>query len=691
MDADVDMDSGTAPVLPIPRRQMAAVEHPALLTSLQRGLDSFGGRADYSQIVNPSDPQTSVPMFLRHNDPASGMLSSHSAATHNVVLAVHVPRRTGMRRKRGTNGPWEVGPDVATAGAKSYKNHKNEAGEDKDRPPGDALAGRDATRLRQQLQETSGQYRTEVVGIVKHSHRYRGLADFQQSTHDSGFVTKFAEDILPGELSKLRNFSITPGVAAPPNVDLPPPPFFTSMGLPFPYFYTQNPFVREVVSSHDGAVRLVNSTAASPLAGYLLAYDEEPVPTAPPQALAPITGRRRVAILDAMRRAVEERPVWTRRGLINHMTAATGLPLTENRLKQYFGHVCYQFKGGPWRDTLVRYGVDPRTDPACRQYQTMQFKLHKHEGRKAAYWHTVEEDPATEAVAAENGAGRRGKHVAILLETADAVAAGAGTATAPASSSMQSRKDTHVFDGRGYCDDGKIWQVCDLYDPVLAKLLAEAPVRPECERMGAGWYHQGTWAKARAIMKIKLVAIRFGRFVDDSSFGDSLAVPNETPRVGAIRSINIPVPNLNLTPEELTAISSRAYHGKPERRRKRGMNSLSVPLFIAKKSGDATTKATGDGGGEAVSGRDSRGGEQRDGQGQDEGDDGVEDAEDEENEIADMDEDDEVDEEGEDDQGDREGEEYDEEEEGGEDDEVEQAGRVAIKEEIMEDVEGVDV
>ncbi|CAK7216404.1 tau 95 subunit of transcription factor TFIIIC [Sporothrix bragantina] len=659
---------------------MAAVEHPALLTSLQRGLDSFGGRADYGQIVNPSDPQTSVPMFLRHDDPTSGMLSSHSAATHNVVLAVHVPKRTGMRRKRGTNGPWELDRSVSS---ETVQN-----GASAGRPPGDSLAGRDATRLRKQLQETSGQYRTEVVGIVKHSHRYRGLADFQQSTHDSEFVTKFAENILSGELSKLRNFSITPGVAAPPNVDLPPPPFFTTMGLPFPYFYTQNPFVREVVSSHDGAVRLVNSTAASPLAGYLLAFDEEPIPTEPPQALAPISGRRRVAILDAMRRAVEERPVWTRRGLINHMIAATGLPLTENRLKQYFGHVCYQFKGGPWRDTLVRYGVDPRTDPSCRQYQTMQFKLHKHEGRKAAYWHTVEEDPIAQEATAEEG-GRRGKHVAMPLETADAAAAGGGTAAATDASSMQHRKDTHIFDGHSYCDDGKIWQVCDLHDPVLSKLLSEAPVRPECERMGAGWYHQGTWAKARAIMKIKLVAIRFGRFVDDASFTDSLAVPNETPKVGSIRSINIPVPNLNLTPEELTAISSRAYHGKPERRRKRGMNSLSVPLFIAKKSVDATSKSVGDERGEAESGTDGTSGQQGDEQGGVDGD-SAEDGEDEGNEIGDMDEDDEADEEGDDNQEDGEGEEYDEEEDEDEEENEEgKAERIAIKEEIMEDVEGV--
>ncbi|CAK7265304.1 tau 95 subunit of transcription factor TFIIIC [Sporothrix epigloea] len=671
--------SDTAPVLPIPRRQMAAVEHPALLTSLQRGLDSFGGRADYGQIVHPSDPQTSVPMFLRRDDPMSGMLSSHSAATHNVVLAVHLPKRTGRRRRRGTNGPWEPVP-AAAGSAATGASTKHLAG--------DSMAGRDAAQLRHKLQETAGQYRTEVLGIVKHSHRYRGLADFQQSTHDSEFVAKVAENILPGEFSKLRKFSITPGVAAPPNVDLPPPPFFTTTALPFPYFYSQNPFVKEVVSSHDGAVRLVNSTAASPIVGYQLAFDDEPVPTGPPAALDPITGRRRVAILDAMRQAVEERPIWTRRGLVNRMVAATGLPLTENRLKPYFAHVCYQFKGGPWRDTLVRYGIDPRTDPACRQYQTMQFKLHKFEDRRTAFWHTVEEDPdavpqATTTTTVEEGA-RLGKHIATPLESAEAAAAGGGAASAPAAPSLHHRRDTHVFDGRSYCDDGKVWQVCDLHDAVLSKLLSEAPVRPECERMGAGWYHQGSWAKARAIMKTKLLAIRFGRFVDDAGFDETLTLPNETPRIGAMRSINIPVPNINLTLKEMTAITSRANHGKPGGRRLRGMNSMTVPLFFAKKSG-AAAKAAGDRGGERALEAD-RSREQGDEAITQREDGAAQDEEDDQDEIGDMDEDDEPDEDGDDQQEDGEGEEFDEEDE--EDEEAEDTARLGdTQDEVMRDVE----
>ncbi|EPE05062.1 transcription factor tau subunit sfc1 [Ophiostoma piceae UAMH 11346] len=609
-DSSVQSVASAAPVLAVPARHMAAVEHPALLTSLAHGIDSMNGRADFDQILHPSSAQASIPVFLRYQDASSGAISSHNAASHNIVLAVHVPKRTGRKRKRGQDGPWE---EAAAPEA-------DEAGNLKNRLPGDELEMRDAKLLRRKLQDNAGRYETEVVGVVKHSHRFRGLADFQQSVHDSSFMAKFVDKIMPGDLAKLRQFELTPGIAAAPGVDLPPPPFFTSHMLPFPYFYTQNPFVREV-STSDGNVRLVNSTASAAVAGYLLGFDEEPVPTSPPPGLAAITGRRRM-ILDAMQRAVDERPVWTRRGLVNHMRAATGLPFTENRLKQYFAHVCYQFKGGPWRDSLVRYGVDPRKDPSCRQYQTVFFKLHYQEDRKGACWHSVRERDAALGETAADGAADNGtdkeaadhiKGVHIITPvTAEAInnSTATATTTTPATGNESSgptrvRPDTHIFDGRSYCDDGKIWQVCDITDPLLVSIVADAPQRPTCELVSAGWFHHGTWAKFRAVMKTKLLAIRFGRLIDDVRYESSVStVPHETPRL-VPRSIKVPVPDLNLTPEEETLITHKMYHGRPKKRlRRRGYTSVSVPILATQRAAAATENGTktntGVAGGEAT-------------------------------------------------------------------------------------------
>lgn len=469
-----------------------------------------------------------------------------------------------------------------------------------------------------------------------------------------------------------------------PGIDLPAPPFFTSQTLPFSYSYSQNPFVREVVSGHDGAVRLINSTAANTVAGYLLAFDELPVPTAPPPGLAPIVGRRRLGILEAMRQALVERPVWTRRALVNHMAAKMNLPFTENRLKQYFVHCCYQFKGGPWRDSLVRYGTDPRSDPSFRQYQTLLFKLHRHVERKEGYyWHSlVDAEEGAEELPAdgeqqEEGV-RKGWHVTTPLTTDTAPPAGA--VTQGDGVPITQRRDTHIFDGRNYCDDGKIWQVCDLHDPILRKLLADAPPRPTCERLGSGWYHQGTWAQARAIMKIRLLSIRFGRILDEASFAPTLAVPPQTPRMGTVRTIKVPVPNLELTAEENAVITMRVYHGRPKKRVRQRVTSVTLPIFTEKRNEVVAEEAEGE----------EQDATQKDNaQGNGNGDAEEEEEDDEVEDIEDLGDDDE---EGDDNQGGGgDDEDADEDEDEDDDDEEEEdegmADRIAVKEEILDDMD----
>lgn len=84
---------------------------------------------------------------------------SHNASTHNVLLKVTVPKRTGRKRKRGTDGPWEG--EARPAGDGEQVSSQGRA----DHPK---------TLLRK-LQDNVGNYRVETVGVIKHTHRYRGL------------------------------------------------------------------------------------------------------------------------------------------------------------------------------------------------------------------------------------------------------------------------------------------------------------------------------------------------------------------------------------------------------------------------------------------------------------------------------------------------------------------------------------
>lgn len=320
----------------------------------------------------------------------------------------------------------------------------------------------------------------------------------------------------------MKGFTLEPGIDKSKNSDVIPPPLFTHMSLPFNYFYSQNPYVR---TTADGGT--VNVTAVKQV-GYFIGADD-PTPTGP-QEPPDVTDARFMEVLADLESAFEDRPIWTRRSLLNHL----GKKLDSwNELKKYLNYAAYQFKGGPWRDCVVPYGLDPRTSPKYREYQTVMFKLTKHKRPQG---------PAAVRTY------RRPEKVE--------------ERQAPAGST------SHIFDGETYDTDGKVWQVCDITDPLLRELLDGAAVRPTWD-VSSGWFHGGLWAKVKAIMKTKLVGIRFERQLSRADFAATLQFGDMTPpRSSASGNFHLPLPNLRLTDEELTALRGR----KPPKKKSQGYN-----------------------------------------------------------------------------------------------------------------------
>ncbi len=114
----------------------------------------------------------------------------------------------------------------------------------------------------------------------------------------------------------------------------------------------------------------------------------------------------------------------------------------QSSAKYVYQYVGYVWASGPWRDTVVRFGVDPRNDPGCRRYQTMMFMLDK--------------EPKDS----------RAKYIRSRPE--------------PAKTGHILRRESHLFDGKNVSMDGKVWQVCDITDPLLMELLATTNIRKEC-------------------------------------------------------------------------------------------------------------------------------------------------------------------------------------------------------------------
>lgn len=193
-----------------------------------------------------------------------------------------------------------------------------------------------------------------------------------------------------------------------------------------------------------GNVSLINVKGQPKIMGQSLPYNGSKIPHAPSSQLDPVESLEPALqhLITSARRLLKERPIFTRRALINCLPGKDWETIGANAARHIFQYCGYSFSAGPWRDAIIRFGVDPRQDASCRVYQTMMFMLETQLKDSRARWtHSTPDRRKTEQVM---------------------------------------RKESHLFDGETVSKDGKIWQVCDITEPFLKDLLATGDIRKEC-------------------------------------------------------------------------------------------------------------------------------------------------------------------------------------------------------------------
>jgi general transcription factor 3C polypeptide 5 (transcription factor C subunit 1) len=290
------------------------------------------------------------------------------------------------------------------------------------------------------------------------------------------------------------------------NEEILPPPSMTYHTLPFNWGWHQNPNIAEEVDPVTGKLILTNNSKLVKFKMEYLNHYMESVPQAPSDKIP--DDPQLHELINELKIAFNERPIWTKRAVVNRVSHSPRLYL----MRQALPFVGYRFKGGPFRDAIIKYGLDPRKDPKYRMYQTIYFVLYEGEKRPQG---TPWQDPRTS--------------MNISKKTRKKMDASG-----------------HFFDGKTLILDGRLWQMCDVTDPLLAKLIRDAPVRPEFEPDNEGWFFNGTIAKIKAIMRAKLLAIRAGMKLNDEDFTAALEVPDFVPNRLA-KQISVPVPNVKLS------------------------------------------------------------------------------------------------------------------------------------------------
>ena len=433
-------DAEGAPWYPVGPATFVSVEHPCIVKNIPAALTTLGGLAQLEKLVSEKTMGEEANLCLQP-DRMSRNIASANKVMQNLLVQITVPKRTGRRRKKGSQDPFQF-PDSEMNG--TTPQHQNATNGESSAPPAPNVRA-----LVRALRDIPTAYTVQVLGLIERTHRFRSLPDFVFSTRRSPFMSRVRTQLRPMTYEAAKNFSIGEQHGAGPDGDLIPPPWFTTATLPFNYWYRQGPVAKRAVEVAAGA----GGGAAVPIQATVririqrVAYDAPSVPDGPAADVEPKEpDEARVAKLaEQIRGRLVERPLWSRRALANVLQSPDWATCAKRAL-QYAG---YEFSSGPWRDLVCRFGLDPRSDPKYRVYQAIVFQFDAEVRERHVY-------------ASESRKGGRRQ-----LNISDR----------PLRKGTQS---SHIFDGISVTLDGKIWQVCDITYPLVADIFATPNIRREC-------------------------------------------------------------------------------------------------------------------------------------------------------------------------------------------------------------------
>jgi len=149
---------------------------------------------------------------------------------------------------------------------------------------------------------------------------------------------------------------------------------------------------------------------------------------------------------------------------------------------------CYTFSDGPWRDTLCRFGYDPRKDPEARFHQRIYFRNVNHPVVRASVLTRRQES----------------RSAIIESQTEKRTSGDEG-----------SNATSHIFDGMHPSRESATFQLCDITDPMLKEMIEdEDAVRDECNERD-GWYTTHAIERIKIVLRHKYFSLLDGHRATD--------------------------------------------------------------------------------------------------------------------------------------------------------------------------------
>ncbi|CEJ02332.1 hypothetical protein RMCBS344292_16339 [Rhizopus microsporus] len=315
-------DYEPSPLIPIGDKKFLDIEYPGIVKRTKRAIKTLGGEKALAQSLAN---KTQVNLRFRPEDPFSHPI--HGDIIPTSKLLAKVTRRVKRNKKTG------------------------------------------------QVEETDDDWRTEIVGSVTHSVRFRALADLQHIVPNTDRIRKLTQSLVTGNVQNIMDYEPAKDDDNIEDFRNIPPPVFTSRQAAFEYNYRQNlPVIRVKVKQPDGSTRKTLEVT-------FVRYDTENIPMKSWQIIKEPPNPQAKRAVDIVTELFKQKPIWNR-----YTIKCIVEPQYYHYLTTALAMNGYTFTNGPWRGAFVKYGIDPRKDQAYAVYQTLDFRsFHATEGKIPRY------------------------------------------------------------------------------------------------------------------------------------------------------------------------------------------------------------------------------------------------------------------------------------------------------------------
>ncbi|WVW82999.1 hypothetical protein I302_105015 [Kwoniella bestiolae CBS 10118] len=462
--------SSSAPFKYLPKHIFGSIEYP-------------GPISHPSSILKVISQQDINECF---NAPSSSSASSNTSSVARPILEM---------RYRGLDDPSSFESPV--------RGH---------RIPSQKLLLKITKRRRKGKDKDEGVFRSEVVGSVPQTVRFRSMADYQWTPDPEGPTANLVNSLKSLDYNAILDYSFSPleedflqphsnpfdpKIKYKSKLDLQPTPIFSTKNLPYSYNYkVPNQVVSEPFFDRRTQTwkrRYVNKARVAGVGPINVPHDHKlgDVPREPTMQVKNKLGELDAGLLKKLKDLFEERPVWMRYALFARFDVNERKEL--QRVKAYIPTVSYIMGTGPFWKCLVRFGYDPCGDRESYKYQRIFFYPNKKTVKTPINVDPLDSEEENEGVNETKQKGWWVEKQEQLIEQGERP--------------PLDMTEAHIFNGRYLNRERGDYQFIDITDPLIARYINDVDKLNNKCSLQTGWYPPSLFRLIKNLIRTKYMYV----------------------------------------------------------------------------------------------------------------------------------------------------------------------------------------